>query len=46
VNGIGSQVKKIGTGLRVLQTGDIQSYAFMMIMGLLIAILFILKVLV
>ena len=46
VNGIGSQVKKIGTGLRVLQTGDIQSYAFMMIMGLLLAILFILKVLV
>ena len=46
VNGIGSQVKKIGTGLRVLQTGDIQSYAFMMIMGLLLAILFILKILV
>jgi NADH-quinone oxidoreductase subunit L len=46
VNGIGSQVKKIGSGLRVLQTGDIQSYAFMMIMGLLLAILFILKVLV
>jgi len=46
VNGIGSQVKKIGTGLRAIQTGDIQSYALMMLMGLLAVILFIFKVLV
>lgn len=46
VNGIGSQVKKIGSGLRALQTGDIQTYALMMVMGLLVLIFFILKVLV
>jgi NADH-quinone oxidoreductase subunit L len=46
VNGIGSQVKKIGNGLRVLQTGDLQSYAMMMLMGLIIVLLFIFKVLV
>ena len=46
VNGLGSQVKKLGSGLRLIQTGDIQSYAFMMIMGLLLVILFIFKVLV
>ena len=46
VNGIGTQVKKLGNGLRFLQTGDIQSYALMMLMGLLLAILFIFKVLV
>lgn len=46
VNGLGSQVKKFGTGLRALQTGDIQSYALMMLMGLLVVIFFIFKVLV
>lgn len=46
VNGIGSLVKKTGTGLRALQTGDIQSYALMMLMGLLVVIFFIFKVLV
>lgn len=46
VNGLGASVKKIGTGLRALQTGDIQSYALMMLMGLLIVIFFIFKVLV
>jgi len=46
VNGIGSKVKRLGTGLRFLQTGDIQTYAFMMLMGLVLVVLFILKVLV
>ena len=46
VNGIGSQVKKLGNGLRALQTGDIQTYALMIIMGLLLMIFFIFKVLV
>ncbi len=46
VNGLGSQVKKIGTGLRTLQTGDIQSYALMMLAGLVVVIFFIFKVLV
>jgi NADH-quinone oxidoreductase subunit L len=46
VNGLGSQVRKIGSGLRALQTGDIQTYALMMIMGLLVVIFFIFKVLV
>ena len=46
VNGIGSKVKRLGTGLRSLQTGDIQTYAFMMLMGLVLVVLFILKVLV
>jgi NADH-quinone oxidoreductase subunit L len=46
VNGLGSQVKRIGNGLRSIQTGDIQSYALMMLMGLLLVIFFIFKVLV
>lgn len=46
VNGLGAQVKKWGTGLRLIQTGDIQTYAFMMLMGLLLVILFIFNVLV
>ena len=46
VNGLGASVKKIGTNLRALQTGDIQSYAMMMLMGLLVVIFFIFKVLV
>ena len=45
VNGLGAQIKKIGSGLRVLQTGDIQSYALMMLIGLLVAVIFIFKVL-
>lgn len=46
VNGLGSQMRKIGMGLRVLQTGDLQSYAFMMVVGLLALVIFIFKVLV
>jgi NADH-quinone oxidoreductase subunit L len=46
VNGIGSQVRRIGSGLRTLQTGDLQSYALMMLMGLLVVIFLIFKVLV
>jgi NADH-quinone oxidoreductase subunit L len=46
VNGLGSQVKRIGNGLRSIQTGDIQSYALMMLMGLLLVVFFIFKVLV
>jgi NADH-quinone oxidoreductase subunit L len=46
VNGLGGQVKKLGSGLRSLQTGDLQTYALMMLMGLLIVFFFIFKVLV
>ena len=44
VNMIGSQVKKIGATLRIVQTGDIQSYALMMLLGLVVVIFFIFKV--
>lgn len=44
VNGLGNQVKRIGTGLRALQTGDIQTYAFMMLLGLITLFVFIFKV--
>ena len=46
VNGLGTQVKKIGNGLRSIQTGDLQTYALMMLMGLLLVVFFIFKVLV
>jgi NADH-quinone oxidoreductase subunit L len=46
VNGVGSQVRKIGSGLRALQTGDLQSYGIMMLFGLLAVVFFIFKVLV
>lgn len=45
VNGIGNQVRRLGSGLRSIQTGDLQTYALMMLMGLLIALFFIFKVL-
>ncbi len=45
VNGLGREVRKIGTTLRVLQTGDIQTYGVMMLVGLLTLIFFIFKVL-
>jgi NADH-quinone oxidoreductase subunit L len=45
VNGLGTQVRKIGSGLRFFQTGDIQTYALMMLIGLLLTILFIFKIL-
>ena len=46
VNGLGNQMKKLGSGLRILQTGDLQSYAMMMLFGLVVVIFFIFKVLV
>ena len=46
VNGVGQCVKKFGTGLRVFQSGDIQSYALMMLIGLAAIFVFVLKVLV
>jgi NADH-quinone oxidoreductase subunit L len=45
VNGLGREVKRIGTGLRVLQTGDLQTYALMMLIGLVSVIFLIFKVL-
>jgi len=45
VNGLGSSVRKIGSGLRTLQTGDLQSYVLMMLMGLLVVVFIISKVL-
>ncbi len=45
VNRIGLQVKKFGTSFRTLQTGDIQNYAFMMLLGLIGIIFFLFKVL-
>jgi NADH-quinone oxidoreductase subunit L len=44
VNGLGRGVKWVSSGLRVIQTGDIQSYGIMMMLGLLLAIFFIFKV--
>jgi len=46
VNGVGQCVKKAGTGLRLFQTGDLQTYALMILIGLVTISLFILKVLV
>lgn len=37
VNGVGRGVSFVGSSLRVLQTGDIQSYGFMMLGGLVFA---------
>jgi NADH-quinone oxidoreductase subunit L len=45
VNGLGREVRRIGTGLRVLQTGDLQTYAMMMLIGLVTVIFLIFKVL-
>ncbi|MBL7664445.1 MAG: NAD(P)H-quinone oxidoreductase subunit F, partial [Bacteriovoracaceae bacterium] len=46
VNGLGRGVKRISSGLRVLQTGDIQNYALMMLIGLAISIFLLFKALV
>jgi NADH-quinone oxidoreductase subunit L len=46
VNGVGRGIRLIGSGLRVIQSGDIQNYGVLMLGGLLIVILFIFKVLV
>jgi NADH-quinone oxidoreductase subunit L len=45
VNGIGREVKRLSSGLKTLQTGDLQSYAIMMIFGLLMVVFLIFKVL-
>lgn len=46
VNGLGKGVRAVGSTLRAVQTGDIQTYGLLMLGGVLIAILFIYKVLV
>ena len=46
VNGLGRGVKAVGSTLRAVQTGDIQTYGLLMLGGVLAAILFIYKVLV
>jgi NADH-quinone oxidoreductase subunit L len=46
VNGLGRGVKAVGSTLRAVQTGDIQTYGLLMLGGVLVAILFIYKVLV
>lgn len=45
VNGLGRGVRAVGNTLRVIQTGDLQTYGILMLGGLLVAILFIYKVL-
>lgn len=45
VNGLGRGVRAVGNTLRVIQTGDLQTYGILMLSGVLIAILFIYKVL-
>lgn len=45
VNGIGRGVRLLGSGLKALQTGDLQSYATVMIVGLLVAIFSFIKIL-
>lgn len=46
VNGLGRGVRAVGSSLRAIQTGDIQTYGLLMLSGVLAAILFIFKVLV
>ncbi len=43
VNGIGRGVKKVGTGLRTIQTGDLQAYGLYMLAGLVLVLFFIFK---
>lgn len=45
VNGLGNGVRKVGSSLRILQTGDIQTYGLMMLFGLLALTALILKIL-
>lgn len=45
VNGLGRGIRLVGSGLRTLQTGDIQTYGIMMMVGLLAVIFLIFKVL-
>jgi NADH-quinone oxidoreductase subunit L len=44
VNGLGRGVRWVSSGLRVLQTGDLQTYGIMMLGGVLLAMFFIFKV--
>ncbi len=44
VNGLGRSVRWMSSGLRGLQTGDLQTYGIMMLGGLLLAMFFIFKV--
>ncbi|MGE3611175.1 MAG: NADH-quinone oxidoreductase subunit L [Bacteriovoracaceae bacterium] len=46
VNGLGKGIRKVGTELRSIQTGDLQTYGMMMLGGLVVLIFFIFKVLV
>ena len=45
VNGIGRGVRSVGTSLRTIQTGDLQTYGVLMLGGVLLVVLFIFKVL-
>ncbi len=45
VNGLGRGVRMVGSTLRAVQTGDIQTYGILMLAGVLAVILFIFKVL-
>ena len=44
VNGLGKGVRWMSSGLRVLQTGDLQTYGIMMLFGVVLAMFFIFKV--
>lgn len=46
VNGVGRGVRAVGASLRLIQTGDLQTYGILMLVGLLGVILFIFKVMV
>jgi NADH-quinone oxidoreductase subunit L len=46
VNGVGRGVRAVGSTLRAVQTGDLQTYGLLMLGGVLLALLFIFKVLV
>ena len=43
VNGIGRGVRKVGAGLRTIQTGDIQTYGLYMLAGVVLVLFFIFK---
>ncbi len=43
VNGIGRGVRKVGSGLRAIQTGDIQTYGLYMLAGVVLVLLFFFK---
>lgn len=46
VNGLGQNVRKLGAGLRALQTGDLQTYGILMLFGFLVSLLLIFMVMV